>query len=271
MPETRRPFRIAIAEARETELLAQMLEREGTEVLRCPLVAIHDSPDAGAVEAWLKRFIAGGSADLVLYTGEGLRRLLGFADRAGLREAFISALGTARKITRGPKPVRALREIGLSPDVTADPPTTEGLIAALRALDLKGRNVAVQIYGQEPNAALMDFLKHQGARVDMVAPYVYASAAENRQVEALIGELAAGRLDAIAFTSSPQVARLYEVAAAAGREAELRKGLARTQVTAVGPVVADALRHHGIEPGAVPETSFLLKPMVRTMLKALER
>jgi hypothetical protein len=50
--------------------------------------------------------------DLILYTGEGVRRLVGFAERAGLRDDFVAALGRVKKITRGPKPVRALREIG---------------------------------------------------------------------------------------------------------------------------------------------------------------
>jgi hypothetical protein len=50
-------------------------------------------------------------------SGEGLRRLLGFARRIDLESAFIAALRLTRKITRGPKPVRALREIGLAADV----------------------------------------------------------------------------------------------------------------------------------------------------------
>jgi uroporphyrinogen-III synthase len=69
-------------------------------------------------------------------TGEGLRRLLGFARRLGLEPAFLVALAATRKITRGPKPVRALREIGLATDLPADEPTTEGVITALERHDL---------------------------------------------------------------------------------------------------------------------------------------
>jgi uroporphyrinogen-III synthase len=36
--------RIALAECRELDLLARMLEREGAEAARCPLVAIRDAP-----------------------------------------------------------------------------------------------------------------------------------------------------------------------------------------------------------------------------------
>ena len=38
----------------------------------------------------------------------------------------MSALAKVRKITRGPKPVRRLRSLGLQPDLAVEPPTTAG-------------------------------------------------------------------------------------------------------------------------------------------------
>src|SRR5262245_56245718 len=96
---------IAVPEVRAADILSRMLEERGARALRVPLVGIKDSPDRAAVEAWLARFIGGRCDDLVLYTGEGLRRLLGFAERMGRAEAFVACLGKVRKITRGPKPV----------------------------------------------------------------------------------------------------------------------------------------------------------------------
>jgi uroporphyrinogen-III synthase len=49
--------RIVVGETRELELLAQMLERQGAETIRCPLISIHDSPDETQVIDWLNRFI----------------------------------------------------------------------------------------------------------------------------------------------------------------------------------------------------------------------
>jgi len=91
-----------------------MLEEHGAEAIPCPMIAIRDAPDAGPVEAWLRWFVKGTCDDLVLMTGEGLRRLLGFARRTDLESAFLDALRTTRKIARGPKPVRALREVDLA-------------------------------------------------------------------------------------------------------------------------------------------------------------
>src|SRR5437868_10952310 len=101
---------VALAEGRQLEELAHMLEKEGATALRCPMVSIMDAPDAAPVVAWLHELIAGRFDYVILMTGEALRRLLGFAERAALRAQFLAALGKTQTVTRGPKPVRALKE-----------------------------------------------------------------------------------------------------------------------------------------------------------------
>lgn len=261
--------RIALAETRELDLLATMIEREGGVVLRCPLVSIIDAADAAPVEAWLRRVIAGKYEDVVFYTGEGVRRLLGFAVRAHIRDQFIAALRGVRKITRGPKPMKALREVGLSSDLAAENPTTDGLIATLEKQSLDGRRVAVQIYGQTPNERLLGYLTQHKAVVDVVAPYDYASAADDERVTELIAAMAEGKVDAIAFTSSPQYARLVEVAAKNGASAQLKTGLRCTKVVVVGPVMAAELAAHGVRCDVIAEAPFSLKPLVRAIAQAL--
>jgi len=263
-------IRIALAESRELDLLAQMLEREGAVVVRCPLVTIQDAPDPAPVKDWIRRLIAGTFDDVIFYTGEGVRRLFTVADAAGWRVEFLAALGRVRKITRGPKPVRALREVGLSSDLAAEEPTTGGLMATLGKEDLKGRAIGVQIYGQEPNVALLTFLEAKGAAPHVVAPYIYASEADDLQVEKLINEMAAGDIAALLFTSSPQVQRLTEVAQKRGLGDAFQTGLKRTRIAAVGPVLAAELERHGIHPDTIPETSFTMKPLVRAVAKLFQ-
>jgi uroporphyrinogen-III synthase len=260
--------RIALPEARELDRLAQMLEAEGAETLRCPLVAIKDTPDPRPVQEWLGRFPFD---DLVLYTGEGLRRLHGFARRFDLEAGFLEGLGSARKITRGPKPERALRELGLKSDLRAETPTTDGLLETLSALDLSGRRVAVQLYPGAPEARFTGFLRDAGAQPDTVLPYVYASAAEDQSVVALIDRMTSGGIDVIAFTSSPQVERLLEVAKATQREEALRNALQATAIAAVGPVVAEGLRRRGFNATITPEHSYFMKPLVSAIVAALSR
>src|SRR5579859_5773696 len=147
---------IAVPETREIDIFAAMLERRGATVVRCPMVAILDAPDPTPVLQWSRDFAQGSCDDLILLTGEGLRRILSCIDRnePALKDSFVQALGRVRKITRGPKPARALRELGLKPEIAAEVPTTEGVITSLRAHDLKGHRVGLQLYGTEPNFPL---------------------------------------------------------------------------------------------------------------------
>ena len=112
---------------------------------------------------------------------------------------------------------------------------------------------------------MVSYLKGAGATVDIVAPYVYASDAEDGRVQDLIADMAAGKVDAIAFTSSPQIRRLEEVAEKAGASAALAEGYRRTRVAAVGPIVAQELAARGLHTDAMPETTFTMKPLVRAI------
>lgn len=262
--------RIALPETRELDLFADMLEKRGAITLRCPLVSIFDTPDAEPVDAWLNQCINNEFDDLILLTGEGLRRLLGFADRAGIRDEFIAALGRLRKITRGPKPNRELRQLGLATDLAASAPTTAGIIASLENENLQGRHIAVQLYGENPNRPLIDFLEQAGARPAPVAPYIYADAADTDKVLDLIERLKNRQLDAIAFTSSPQIKRLFSVARSHELTAALQQGLQDCCVAAVGPLVADALRDAGVAVDLMPENNFFLKPMVNALAQYWE-
>src|SRR5579864_4400641 len=91
---------IAVPESREIELFAAMLERRGATVVRCPMVAIRDAPDPEPVIEWIRGFAAGGCDDLILMTGEGLRRLRSCIDRhePDLAGPFLQALTRVRRI-----------------------------------------------------------------------------------------------------------------------------------------------------------------------------
>src|ERR1041384_7776848 len=121
--------RIAVFEHRELDRLVQMLEAQGAETLRCPMMAIADAPDAAPVLAWIHRAIETPFDDVVLMTGGGLPGWRGLGSRAGLEPAFREAVAQMRTVTRGPKPAQALREIGLSPRLGAPAPTPHRAVA----------------------------------------------------------------------------------------------------------------------------------------------
>ena len=260
---------VAVPEARQLDVLASLLERRGASVLRCPLIGIVDSPDEAGVLAWIDRLIGTPTNLVVFYTGEGVERLVGFARRAGREAPFVAALARTPKLTRGPKPKRALKALELEPEYTAAEPTTAGMIEAASGIATPLRRVALQLYSQDQDRQLAGYFERRGAAVDAVAPYVYASKADDERVGALIEELAAGRVDAIAFTSKAQVQRLLELARKRGLEAALRSGLKRTKVAAIGPVVAAELDSAEISVDAMPEESYSMKPLVTSVCELL--
>ncbi len=262
--------RIAVPESRELDLFTRMLERHGAAAVRCPLVSIHDVEDFAPVEAWIDRLVKGRHDIVVLYTGEGLSRILGFARRKGIEEAVIFALSKTFKVARGPKPARVLRGIGLVPDVMAEEPTTAGLTRTLSTLPIAGKRIGVLLYpgGEQP---LTNFLEAAGAQVDPVLSYRYASDEEDDQVLDFIEALASGTIDLIAFTSTAQVRRLQEVARRFGQEAELDAAMRRILIAAVGPVTAQAVEKAGWPVGAMPQDSFHLKPLVMAFGRKLSQ
>ncbi len=271
---TTQPLRgktIALAENRELDELARLIEQHGGTPLRCPLVTIVDTEDEENVRGWLERLYERGFEDVIFLTGEGVRRLFAHAQRTGNEERFVESLLHVRKITRGPKPARALINLGLRPDLPAKRPTTDGLIETLQHENLAGRRIGVQLYGQDPNEKLTGFLKAKGAEVYTVAPYRYAAASEDREVLRLLESIELGRVDAIAFTSAPQVDRVVDVAHAAGMQGRLPELLNRTVVAAVGPVTAARLRSHGLPVHLELERQFFMKPLVEALAQRLQR
>jgi uroporphyrinogen-III synthase len=231
---------------------------------------IIDAPDAAPVEAWIRRFIAEPCDDLVLMTGEGLRRLMTVVRRLDLEQQFTTALARARKFARGPKPVRALRELGLEAQIVTEKPTSEGIAETLGKLDLEGHRLGLQLYPERDHSALIDFITGRGARVDTVLPYVYDAQAAEENIVAAIEEMAAGRIDAIALTSSGQVRRLVDAAKARGREQLLRQALENTPIASVGPVVSDELGQFGFKADITPDNdAFFMRPLIGAMANRL--
>ncbi|MGX9432042.1 MULTISPECIES: uroporphyrinogen-III synthase [Bradyrhizobium] len=265
-------YRILILETREEAQFSRLLTEQGADVLQCPMFAIHDAPDPAPIEAWIRRCIEKPFDDLVLMTGEGLRRLMKVVRRVGVEQEFIAALSKARKFARGPKPGRALREIGLEPQVTTEKPTSEGVIEMLSRIDLKGHRLGLQLYPDKDHSALIGAIKAQGAEVDTVLPYVYDPKAADANIVAAIDEMAEGRIDAIALTNLGQVRRLFEAARARGSEDRLRQGLDRTSIASVGPAVSGELASHGLRTDIAPANdAYFMKPLISAMAVALAK
>ena len=90
---------------------------------------------------------------------------------------------------------------------------------------------------------------------------MYADEAADEAVRDLLKQMAAGNVDIIAFTSTPQVERLFAV----GPLELVKAALEKTEVAAVGPVVASALARHEVTVRLMPQDSFFMKPLTSAM------
>jgi uroporphyrinogen-III synthase len=265
-------YRVLILETREEAQFSRLLSEQGADVLQCPMFAINDAPDPAPIEAWIRRAIEKPFDDLVLLTGEGLRRLMKVVRRGGAEQDFVAAMGKSRKFTRGPKPGKALREIGLEPQMTTEKPTSEGIAEMLSRLDLRDHSVGLQLYPDKDHGALIGAIEAQGAEVDTVLPYVYDAKAADANIVSAIDEMARGRVDAIALTNLGQIRRLIDTAKQHGWEEKLRKGLSQTPIASVGPAVSDELKSHGLTAAIYPaDEAFFMRPLISAMAAALAK
>src|SRR5436190_9366443 len=154
-------YRILILETREEAQFSRLLAEQGADVVQCPTFAIHDAPDSAPVEVWIDRFIEQPCEDLVLMTGEGLRRLIKVARRIDREQDLIAALRRTETFARGPKPGLALRELGLEAQRTTEKPTSEGIAEMLSRLDLRGHRVGLQLYPERDHTPLIEAIAAQ--------------------------------------------------------------------------------------------------------------
>src|SRR5439155_111344 len=203
--------------------LATMLARHGASVTRAPALRETGLPESPEAQELARRLAAGDVHTVILLTGVGTRALA--AAMAEPWPDFPRLLERATIIARGPKPLAALRELGVGGAHPVPAPHTWrevlGVVDALGAA--AGRDVAVQEYGV-PNRALLEALGARGARVLAVPVYRWALPEDTTPLRAGAAALVRGDADVAVFTNGAQVEHLFRVADDAGA---LRAGLGR--------------------------------------------
>ena len=192
---------------------------------------------------------------IVLLTGVGTRMLVdALCTRFALPDV-VAALGRAKLVCRGPKPVAALKALGLKPTLVAPEPNTwSDLLALIDAqLEVANEMVAVQAYGRL-NEPLLEGLTARGAKVRSVAIYAWALPEDLAPLRSAIAQICAGTVDVVAFTAAQQLAHLFEVAAESGAEVELARSLKeRVVIASIGPIMSEALQGRGLRADLEPE------------------
>ncbi len=247
-------LKVVSFESRRSRELAELIARYGGEAILAPSMRELPLSENAAALAFM-RDLKAGKIDIVIFlTGVGARTLIDAVSSVYSRDELTQALGAATLVARGPKPVAALKEIGLKPAVAVPEPNTwREILAEVKKMgDLRGRRVAVQEYGIT-RLELIEGLKSLGAEVVSVPVYRWALPEDTGPLKSAAREIAAGRVDVALFTNATQIDHLFKIAAGEDLESRLRSALEKVLIASIGPVCTEALEHFGLKADVEPE------------------
>jgi uroporphyrinogen-III synthase len=238
-------LRVIAFESRRAVEMAELIRKQGGDPFVAPSMREVPLESDAATAQFAERLYAGAFDMMVLLTGVGTRQL-----HRLLGPPFVDALRGLTLAARGPKPVAALRELGLTAAVTAPEPNTwRELLAALEGRT--ERRIAVQEYGRS-NPELLDGLRARGAEVTAVQVYQWDLPVDTAPLREAARRLAAGAVDVVLFTTGIQVSHLARVAREEGIEDAVLETLRRRFVGSIGPTTTEALEEFAIRPAFEP-------------------
>jgi len=257
MNATSRPdlqgLRVVSFESRRAKEMAELIRRYGGEPILAPSMREIPLGENRTALDLLPQLESGTVDLLVLMTGVGTRTLNDVLLTRYPQERILSALRRIRLIARGPKPVAALKELGLQAAITVPEPNTwrEVLVTLDGAVDLRGRRIVVQEYGI-PNPELVSGLEQRGAIVQTIAVYRWSLPEDLTPLRQAIQKIIRGEADIALFTNGAQVDHLFRIAADDKADERMRLACKNIMIASVGPVCTDVLAQFGLKPDLEP-------------------
>lgn len=214
--------------------LAQQLQALGAEVVHAPVIRVEPLPDLAPLHRALGQIAA---YDWVVFTSQNAVEIT-CSGAAPLAPAKVAAVG--------PATADALARRGVPVALVAERHVAEGLVDALGAQGVAGARILVPA-AERTRPVLEAGLRARGAVVDVIP--VYRTVPEEGDGAALAGELVAGHIAAVTFTSSSTVEHFV---ALVGREAAT---CGRFVAAAIGPITAETARELDVVRGGLIEAS----------------
>jgi len=243
-------------ESRRAPEMAKLIASNGGVATVAP--SMREVPLASNAEAlaFARRLVEDGFDIVVFLTGVGTRALTRVVETVYPVERFVTALRKITIIARGPKPVAALKELGVPVTVTVPEPNTwRDLLRTLdeksASLPLKGRQVAVQEYGVS-NPELLAGLSDRGAHVTRVPVYEWSLPEDVGPLRAAVASIANDEFDVVLFTTGIQVNHLFQVAVEMDQEHSVRRALSHMLIASIGPSTSERLREYGLKADIEP-------------------
>ena len=240
-------LKVAAFESRMAEEMDRLIARYGGQPLVAPSMREIPLEDNHAVFRFGDQLLAGRFDMVILLTGVGTRTMVEALKTRQPLETIKAALARVSLVARGPKPIAALKELGLTPEIAVPEPNTWRDV--LQALDdrkpVAGLRVAVQEYGVS-NAELLDALRQRGALVTRVPVYRWALPVDTDPLRQVLGAILAGQVDVVLITNAVQVDHVMQMLSEDNQAERFRQVMRRIVVASVGPTASERLRSHGL-------------------------
>jgi len=246
-------LRVVSFESRRAKEMAELIRRYGGEPITAPSMREVPLSENQAALEFLPELEAGKIDLLILLTGVGTRTLNQVLLTQYSQERIVSALKKTQLVVRGPKPIAALKDLGLVPAVTVPEPNTwREILSTLDAgTTIRGKHIAVQEYGI-PNPELVSGLEKLGATVKTISIYRWALPEDLAPLREAIQKMLRGDVDVALFTNGAQVEHLFRVAAEEKLDDKLRLACKNLAIASVGPVCTEVLEQFGLRPDLEP-------------------
>jgi len=234
-------------ESRMAREMTRLIEHYGGQPLVAPAlreIPIQDNPAALHLGA---RLIDGLVDILILMTGIGTTTLFDILRSRHPMSSIMEGLKQTAIVARGPKPVAALKPLGITPTLTVPEPNT--WVEVVTTLDeyrpVKGLRVAVQEYGTS-NPELLESLRQRGAEVFPVPIYRWALPEDTGPLKQVLGEIMAGHMQVMLVTNAAQIDHVMQLLEQEGTTAQFKEACGKMVVASIGPTASERLRHYDL-------------------------
>jgi len=199
-------LRVAAFESRLATEMARLITRYGGQPLVAPSMREVPLQDNTEVLQFGEELLARQFDMVILLTGVGTRTMVEVLQTRHPLDRIKAGLARVSLVARGPKPIAALKELGLTPEISVPEPNTWRDI--LQALDarktLSGLRIAVQEYGVS-NAELLEGLRERGAVVSHVPVYRWALPEDITPLRRALDQILSSQVEVVLFTNAVQV------------------------------------------------------------------
>jgi len=234
--------RIVVTRARsQASAFVSLLEGLGASILEYPTIKIVPPDDWDPVDKAIENL---SNYHWIIFTS--VNGVTCFLERLKALGKDIRSLHHSKICSIGPATSESLEKNHLRADICPAEYRAEGIIEALKAEELKGKNILIP-RASSAREILPETLSDLGARVTEI--HVYKTIKDDTNIELIEEELKNNKIDVITFTSSSTVVNFFE----SFEKKRAPDALHEVTIACIGPITKAKVEEYGFHVDIMPE------------------